>query len=442
MQRRTFLRLGIAAASAALVAGDSVTVARRLLLATGGGSSGIPQPTPFVRSITSAPHGGWTVIAQPAAASYNGHTYVVYVNGSNGNVEIVDHDELAETTSSPFVLHSALDSPGDSHDCPSVLVRSSDHRIVVAYSAHGDTNPRVRISTNPADSSAFGSEIVPSITSDSITYCNLFELSGESNALYLFFRDFDHGPETAQWSYMKSTNGGATWSASTKVWAIAGESAYWHVGSNGVDRIDFAATDVAPQAISGSGASDVFHAYYQGGAWHQTDGTTITATLPFGTADVTKVCDGGTMGGGNFPYGISYTADGRPVIADALYLTGGTDNGYYDLRWSGSTWVVNEVLASAGGVFFSNQSGGVNVVASNASIYYASVLIAGQWEIVRYRTIDDGMSWSARQATFASSGVNIRPAQVRGTGAFEIVVLEGTYTSDTDFDLGVLGMGL
>lgn len=412
---------------------------RRLLAASGWVGAFTPPVPAQPLALLSSPKGGWTVISQATAASYDGHTYIVYVNSSNGNVEIVDYDEVADTTSSAFVLHSALDSPADAHDGPAVLVRSSDHRIVVAYAQHGDTNPRVRISTNPADVSAFGSEIVPSITSDSITYCNLIELSAES-AIYLFFRDHDHGTETSYWSYMKSTDDGSTWSAATRVYANPAQSAYWHVGSNGVDRIDIAATDKAPQAIGGSNASNVYHAYYLGGSWYKTDGTLISAGMPFAPADLTKVCDGAAMGGGNFPVGIAYTTDGYPVIANSLYLASGTDNSYCDLRWSGSAWAVNIIQASAGGVFFSNQSPGVSVDWGDASVYYLGLKVGSQFEMFRFETADDGATWASRQLSFDSTAPNIRPSQVVGHGdALACVWLVGTYTSDTDFSLSVRG---
>jgi hypothetical protein len=415
-----------------------VTVATRLLMAAHG-SGGFR--TQRIVTITAARQGGWTVMSQATAAAYNGHVYVVYVNGANGNVEIVDYDEAAGTTSAAFVLHAAIDSPADGHDGPSVLIRSSDHRIVVAYSQHGDTAPRVRISTNPADISAFGSEAVLSVGQSSVTYCNLFELTSEG-AIYLFYRDFDHGTNTSRLAYTKSTDGGSTWASQTLVYANPGESAYWHLGSNNVDRIDIAPTDKAPQAVGGSNASNVYHAYLVGGVWHQTDGTTIGASMPFAPADLTEVCVGSTMGGGNFPNGIAYTDDGRPVIADSLYLAGGTDNAYYDLRWSGSAWVVNVVAASAGGVYFSNQAPAVNVDPANANSYYAGVKVGATWEMFGQTTADDGATWTTRQLTVASTGVNWHPSQVVGHSATGVAMVWqiGTIVSDTDFSLGILGV--
>lgn len=138
-------------------------LARRLLASAGGGTSFTPPPPPpaATYTLTSDPHGGWT-IPNPAAYYHGGRTFIGWVNATDGSQEIAHYDHATATLSSIFTLASGLPDEGatDTHNQPSVIARSQDGKLVTAYSGHLDTRVRVRISSNVGDATAWASEQV------------------------------------------------------------------------------------------------------------------------------------------------------------------------------------------------------------------------------------------------------------------------------------------
>ena len=111
-------------------------------------------------------HDGKLIIGSVANASGTGGA------SRNGNIEVVTHDIATGVTSTPFVLHANLEA--DDHDLPAFLVRPDD-RILAVYSKHGrDKNVRYRITTNPGDTSAWGSELIYYHEPYNVTYSRAF----------------------------------------------------------------------------------------------------------------------------------------------------------------------------------------------------------------------------------------------------------------------------
>jgi hypothetical protein len=351
----------------------------------------LPDP-PLVLDITASPQGGSAVVNEPWAVydAVVNKTYLAYVRGGNGNIEIVAYDHATHTVSSPTVLHSALVI--DTHAAPSIALLASGH-IVVAYTRHSTPPLYIRVSTNTHDISAFDAEHTES--QGDTTYCDLVELTAEGK-LYLFFRWFSSGTSTL--TYISSTDGGNTWSGSVQVYA--GPNVYWHIGNNGVDRIDFVATDMQPLPAS---AASLGHFYYTGGSYYKSDGTLISATRPFGFSAITKIIDGPTAGGGCFPFGISPIG---PTVAVCVYLAGGTDNAYWDVRWTGSAWQAT-FITNAGGVFYGAQASGLSVDYAAPDHYVCVLNVSGSWQVFEYTTPDNGLTWvQGAQLTATSSPVN------------------------------------
>jgi hypothetical protein len=397
---------------------------------------GSPAPTTLAAfALTTAAAGGWSWFGDPRAVYYNGKTYFGYIRGDNGNVCIRSYDHVTEIVSAETVLHAALEI--DDHDVPSIHVRPSDGRIVVWYSAHLGPAIYQRISTNPEDISAFGSEtdLDASFGGSQYTYPSpVYTSSGTT--IWLFVRS--HVAGIAYWWYNASGNGGATWGSTTQLHSVT----YSKIASNGTDRIDVACSN-HPDA----GATKIYHLYRQSAAWHKSDGTNMGTGIPFAGTDMTTVYDGGAKL--VWIWDIAYKSDGNPVIVFVKFEST-TDHRYMYADWDGSTWTVTEIVAGGSYIatdlgFNASQvyySGGVVLDHSDPTIVWASVGVGGGvWEIRRLVTANAGASFSS--STLVSSGKNMRPVSVRNhVPGLQALYMPGTYASYVTYSVGTSGVGL
>lgn len=401
--------------------------------AIGGGGGGFPGPTQALRSLTSSPTGGYTQIPDPKGFYYNGATYFVVApdTGSTSDVVVGKYVHATQVTTTT-VLASGFESPPDNHSSGSVIVRASDHRLVVAASHHAEvTAPYVWISTNPEDITAFGSAIRPSsIGAAQYTYMVLYQVA--SGTIYLFYRDYISGTTTGRLAYSTSTDGGSTWSARTVIYTGAsGKVPYWRIASDWVSRIDVFTTDDVPTV------SQLGHMYLDTTTdkWYTTAGVEITASRPFGFSAITTVHAAVV-----WSWGACIDPLGRP--ATVMMEDIGSDNAILVARWRSGAWHTDTVVASVGGQLTGNQyASGCGIHHTNPDIVYVAKK-ATKWEMWRYISMDDGATWSGTQLTTGSSDDQVWADVVHhaGTG-LEGMWLHGNYTSDTDYAFGVKGWG-
>lgn len=386
-----------------------------------------PAGDSTVVALSGTPYGGWTQIPQPKAVYYNGKTYLGWINGSNGYVEIASYDHATATLSSVKQLRHLA---ADNHDAPAIWVRTSDHRILVAYSAHNGSSMYLWTSTNPEDVSA-GTEA--NITSQlggfaNFTYPTFFELSGESK-LYLLYREFHTNNRLA---YSTSTDGGATWSARALIFANGGSTLpYWRVVSNGSSRFDVFITNDAPSV------SSLYHLYYTGGSFYKSDGTLIDTSAGYATASQCTLVLANTLGA---CWSLGGSWDGSAPATVIMQATSGSDNAVKTARWRSGAWQLNTVVASVGGHLDSNTyASGCAMSRSDPDVLLISKLDGTHWEMFRYTSADDGSTWTPEQLTAASSVDNVWPDFVSeaDTTKAEAVWLRGTYTSDTSYSWAI-----
>lgn len=402
-------------------------LARRVLRASG------PLNSWTVRTLTSAPDGGWTQIQDPKAFSYNGNTYFTYIDGTSGDIEVAKYVHATGVTTT-HVLAAGYESPPDNHASPAVILRTSDRKVVVAAAKHAEvTSPKIYISSNAEDITSFGAAIEPdaSIGADQYTYMVLYQMA--SGTIYLFYRDYISGTGTGRLAYSTSTDGGSTWSARTVLYTGAtGQVPYWRIISNDAARIDIFVTDVAPTA------SKLGHFYLDtsDGKRYTSAGVEITTALPITYTDITQV-HAATC----WSWGACIDSNGAPATI-LMVDVGGTDNAIKVARWRSGAWQVNTVVASVGGQLSGNQYGsGCGIHHTNPNIVYIAKK-ATKWEMWRYHSQDDGVNWQGLQLTSSSAADNIWADVVHHAGAgLEAVWLYGDYTSDTDYDFGVRGYG-
>lgn len=171
----------------------------------------------------------------------------------------------------------------DDHDEPSIILRSSDNKLVCAYSEHSKSvKVRWRVSTNALDATAWGDEQTFDANSN-VSYCSLFEAA--NGDLFIFFRE-----DTAGYCYIKSTDGGATFGDRVNFYKGVQTKPYCIAAQSPLDR------DVIHFLVSchplTDNDTDVFAFYFDCGEakFYKLDGTETTANMPFDAAsDMTSI---------------------------------------------------------------------------------------------------------------------------------------------------------
>lgn len=370
------------------------------------------EPRGLVKTLTTAPDGGWTQVIEPRAIERDGILYFAFIDGDDGHVKVGSWD--GETTTL-FTVGTAPEV--DTHDAPSIHIRASDDRLMVFWSGHLGSAMNMRISTNPLDVSAWGAavDLDAQLGGTAYTYPSIVQLLGETNdPIYLFYRD--HFGGAGRMCYSTSTDGGATWAAQTVLASQSGVTPYFVVGSDGDARIDIAISTGHP--LSEPPAS-VHHFMRSGGAWKEADGTALGS--PTFTVSALPMIAAGP----GWPHGI--VTDG-PTVA---YTIDDVTTTYYVTTWTGSAW--ESVELADGGALVSNENP-MTAAITDADTVYADVLVGSRLELQKW---DRGSGWRMIPVTDGSSVDNIYPARIHGGTQRRILWLRGTYTSYLDNSLAV-----
>lgn len=397
---------------------------------------GVAPPPPSgeeVFNLTSSPDGGWTAEQTPRAVYYNGNTYFAWVNGQTGDLMIGKYNHSTEA-----VTTFTLDTPGvvDDHNNPSVLIRDSDKRVMVAFCLHGAANMWLRISTNPEDISAWGASVNldSSIGGSHYTYPELYQLTGVTNdPIYLFYRD--QSGTTGRLAYTKTTDGGATWSARTVVLTAAStHRGYWY-GAADASKIQFLATD--RDSYGSEGTVDVGHMYLDGSddSWHKSDGTTISATKPFLHSELTQLET--NVAGALVSDAIAGT---NPIFAYFID-NGATVTGRY-ARWDGSAWDKGDIY-TANHLDLDRYYGYLAINPADHEEVFSGVYSGtGTSELFTFVSGDLGATWDAGTAITTGSGdYNVgATGVVNGVAAMPVIWLRGTFIDSDDFSWAIKGL--
>lgn len=293
----------------------------------------------------------------------------------------------------------------------------------------------LRISTNPLDASAWETavDLDTSFGLELYTYSNPVQLTDETNdPIYLFFRS-GNGAGAAQY-YAKSDDGGGTWAAPVQWLVAAAGRPYLKLAKTSESRIDFLITNGHPTSISTS----LYHGYYEAGNWYQSDGTLVgdVGDMPFAPSDFTLVYDGSTVRG--WDWDIARGADGHPRVLFAIFPET-TDHRYYYGRWTGTAWVTTEICTGGTHLYADERyySGGLSFDHDTPDRVFASRESGGAWNIWRYTTTDNGVTWAGTALT-TGSGTRIRPYVVAGASEPKLLYLSGTYTTYSDYNMRIV----
>jgi hypothetical protein len=293
-----------------------------------------------------------------------------------------------------------------------------------------------------------------------VTYSNLFYLPAE-NRTYNLARANNRSPNMMlshdygdRWTY-----GGKLLSTQVNVGYVNG---YLKYASNGVDRIDFIATEHHPRDFNNS----IYHGYIQGGTLHQSDGTRVDEDIFDNAAPnqpaLTKVFAADPENGSQV-YTRAWTIDlavdrtGNPY---AIFTTRANDipvntQGYNDhrfwyARYDGSRWHVHQ-LAKAGARLYRSEQDYTGLVALDPhdpnTVYMSSTIDPrddsdlGVHEIFRGKTDDLGATWLWSPITQRSEMDNLRPiVPIWDEEHTALVWMRGVYRTMHDYDLDIVGL--
>jgi hypothetical protein len=380
----------------------------------------------------------------------------------DGDIDVVSRD-IATGQTQEFVLHDTLQA--DDHNGAALLIRP-DGRYLAAYTKHNsDRLTYYRVSTNPHDATTWQPEQTfnwaATPGSDfNATYSNLFYLSAE-NRTYNFARANNRSP-----NMMLSSNMGDTWTYGGKLFAtptnVGYVNGYLKYASNGVDRIDFIATEHHPRDFNNA----IYHGYIQGGKMYRSDGTLVDNNIfdnmaPDQTA-TTRIFtphpeNGSQVNTRAWTTDLHVDSAGNPF---AIFTTRANDipvntNGYNDhrfwyARYDGSQWQVHQI-AKAGARLYSSEQDYTGLIAldpHDPNTIYMSTPIdprddedLGIHEIFRGVTTSGGASWTWTPITFNSQMDNLRPTVPIWDGENTALVwMRGTYRSMHDYNLDIVGL--
>lgn len=391
------------------------------LYSSGAGRSGADVLAAASRPRAKAVGEGlWTWFNDPRAIAAGSYDVVGCVTKNGTQRLYYSTDDWASSSSFDLGGTGAVDD----HDNPAILRRSSDGRLVVAYVRHNAANYYLRVSTNADDPTAWGSaiDIASDLGVSQASYANLVELTDESK-IFNYFRDW---PSV----YVADSSDGESYGARSSVLPFT--QPYLKFGSNGVDRVDFLATNGHPDST----ATSVYHFYYEGGTYHDSAGTTIS--LPLSTSTMTLLWDGSSSDG--WIWDIVANVSG-PVAVYSHAVVAGTDHRYRFARWNGLSWDQSEIC-QAGGSLYSGQpnySGGVCIDPDDDDYVYACREVGGEWGLYRYRTTDSGATWDSGTLVFSRPGLKVfRPYIVPGSD--RVLVCVGDYTSFSNYNTAIMSV--
>lgn len=388
--------------------------------------------------------GIWYQYGCPQVVSGGDRTFWAWVD-TKGSIRVASYDhstrEVTENTIAP-------DFHADDHAQPSLWIRSSDNRVIIFYTRHADNILRWRISDNAYDVGFFGPELTYTLASGGValTYPQPVELTAESR-IYVFFRRTTTALDVREWRYVTSTDNGETFgneSVLRENFQSCGGgyviNPYTMPIGNGASRIDFVSFDYE-QIGKGGTPRNLYHWYYQEGAYHQSDGTKIkdlqdghierqSEVTTVHETDHTNIWD------------ITIDGNGCPVIVYVKFVDYHTDHRYRYARWNGSEWNHYEIARGGGPVSEAGgrewYSGGICLNRNNPSIVYLSrETRPGFFEIYEYFTPDGGATWGeAAKYEGRSNTKNFRPQYPRNADEsyIKLMFVSGDYVDFTDYD--------
>ena len=371
-------------------------------------ASAIDRPARSYSDLAS--DGAWCWFSDPRAVFRDGKIYAGWMT-SDGSVQVGTMDAKSGATQQSTLAEKFQN---DDHDNPALLFLP-DGRLAAFFSKHALGDMHLRITENPGDISTWTPDqnLGFCASGRGVTYANPAMLSGEGNAIYLFWRGPDFKP-----AFSVSKDLTKTWSKPQTL--IQRPSAdnnnrpYVKVWTDGKGRIDLIFTDGHPR---NEPTNSVYFVRYEKGGFFKADGTRIggMSDLPLDPAKCDRIYDGST-GGRAWVWDIAESR-GNPIVVYTR-LPEENDHRYHYAIWNGRQWQDTEITAA--GKWFPHTppgktepephySGGLILDHDFPDTVYLSRPVSGIFEIEKWYTPDNGATWVHSPVTSHSATDNVRP---------------------------------
>ncbi len=404
----------------------------------------------FVVSLDAAapvvlnPDGAWCWFQDERALVFDDTLAVASIT-HDGNVQVTTWD-LKGGGTAVHTLRTGFQR--DDHNVPGLLMRQ-DGRLMAFYTEHSRLRQMFyRVSKRPRDAAEWEAEqSFDAGVQDGFTYANPFQLGGERNRIYFFWRARDRNP-----TWTSSDDNGKTWRAGANhIYFQKGERPYVKYASNGRDTVHFAFTDGHPDR--NAFRNNLYHAYYRNGGLYRSDGSFIRklAEGPVKVTEATRIYDGTAETGEAWVWDMHLDRAGRPVVAYSSHVSP-MDHRYRYARWNGKAWE-DHAVAYAGKRLYESQayySGGICLdpddlntvyVSSNVRLEDGKSNASGHWEIYKGVTANGGKTWRWTAVTANSTKDNLRPiVPANHPGKTFVLWYRGVYRAYTDFETEVVAV--
>jgi hypothetical protein len=425
---------------------DSSTVAGQLAIAQGTDVLNIPITASFPEGFlnlakidTLTVDGAWCWFADPRAIYHKGITEQTYSSWITRDGDIVIASYNHET--GQYIQKTLVKGlQKDDHANPSIFIRT-DGRIILFYSKHFDTVMRRMITTNPEDISSWGTEYT---FGSNVTYPYPFQVGSD---IVVFYRgDTDWHPMISV-----SKDNGETFLPQQKFIVGGGQRPYTRFSQDNTGAIHMAFTTGHPR---NEPSNKIYYACYKNGAFYRANGTLIKNYTGTTTALNIDLNEAETVynatAGKGWIWDLTVDENLRPVMVYASFPTD-TDHRYHYARWTGSQWFQKEITKA--GKWFPqtpagvtepepNYSGGIIMDYNNPSVVYLSKPVKGVFEIFKYTTPDQGVTWDTTAITWNTPAhlLNVRPIVPRHhkPGYFDVIWMRGTYRYYTDYNTALV----
>lgn len=379
--------------------------------------------------------GAWSWFSDPRALCIDGRIVACWVR-SDGTLQV---GELSRDGRSTAIADLATGLAPDDHNCPALL-ETSDGRLTAFFAGHAEPGGHVmtRTTVEPGSIEEWGecaSIMTNTRGAGGATYANPIPIPGSEDRAYVFWRGGNwkptistgqYSPETASW----------TWSEARTFIAAPGGRPYAKYRPFDPESMGVAFTDGHPRDTD----NNVYFALIEPDSLGElrlcSGGESPQDSLPDGvlstsTAEVVYDRRGSPDGADSWVWDVAFTPDGRPVVVYVTFQSRASHRYHWACR-SDSVWTDHVLLDDAGSSFADTTihypqyyySGGMALDPNDPRIVYLSRQNSvGGWDIERWATPDDGLTWVSVPITSGETVDNVRPVVPWGCPPGKQVVL-------------------
>jgi hypothetical protein len=371
--------------------------------------------------------------------------------GRRGGVEVVSYD-LSTREKKRHVLDHVGD---DERNAPAILLRPDGRYLVMYANNNADKLSRYRVSKEPHDPGEWTKRQTfdwSAVGCDSnVTYANLVYLAAEDRT-YNFARACFKSP-----NLLVSEDRGETWSYGGLL--LTGKrkarvNAYVKLSSNGIDRIDFVATERHPSDFETS----LYHGYIEGGQLYRTDGSMVDDDLfdeesPEPSAFTPVFKTGSEVSGVKlthaWPADFHANASGLHAVLTARVNGNAEDHRFVYATLENGEWRLS-LLAKAGGPLIKGEKDYTGLAAIDpdrpGEVYVSTPIdprsgeATAHYELYKGVTRDAGKSWAWSAVTTGSTMDNVRPIVPAWGEGTAVIWMRGRLSGPQAYRTSVVGI--